>query len=262
MLATLDASAEDSCSILGMRVDETDNDRAIARIMRWTAERSSRYVCISTVHMVMESYDDADFRAIVNGADLVAADGMPLIWLARHLGRNQGRVFAPTFTPDLCRVAAERGIRVGFFGSSDAVLTDLVANLRRDYPTLQIPYVYSPPFRPLSDAEDEAIVEAITEAGVQILFVGLGCPKQERWMAAHRGRIAATMLGVGWAFDVVAGHSKMAPEWIQRAGMEWFYRLLLTPKRLWRRHLKNNPRFLALVGWQLMQRGLAGRRAS
>lgn len=247
------APSRRGCRVLGMRVDELDYDAVLARVRRWAERGESRYVCISTVHMVMESRDDRRFGSVVEGADLVGADGVPVIWASRRLGLDrQGRVFAPELTVRLCAMAAARGIPVGFHGSTPEVIADLVRSLRARFPTLDVAYAHSPPFRPLTPEEDDRIVGEINRSGARILFVGLGCPKQERWMNEHRGRVAATMLGVGWAFDVVSGRSKTAHPLIQRIGMEWFYRLVLDPRKLWRRHLKHNPRFVALILWQLL----------
>ncbi|MBS0560351.1 MAG: WecB/TagA/CpsF family glycosyltransferase [Proteobacteria bacterium] len=241
------------CSVLGMRVDELDYDRVINQIRVWSAEGSSHYMCISTVHMVMESYDDPGFQAVVNAADLVGADGIPVIKVSRWLGLGrQGRVFAPELLIRLSEVAANEGIPVGFYGSTPKVIEDLVGAVSAKFPKLNVAYSLSPPFRALSPEELDKIADDINRSGVRILFVGLGCPKQERWMNQMRGKVNATMIGVGWAFDVCSGHSKAAPEFIQNAGMEWFYRLVLNPKKLWRRHLRNNPRFLVLIGRQLV----------
>ena len=242
------------CTILGMRVDELDYASVLTQIRHWASEQFSRYVCISTVHMIMESHDEPEFRAIVNGADLVAADGIPVIWISRCLGlKRQNRVFAPEVTLRLCEMAAQEGIPVGFYGSTPEVVADLRRNITQRFRTLAVPFCNSPPFRPLTHQEDDEIVTMINRSGIRILFVGLGCPKQERWMKEHHGRVSATMLGVGWAFDVLAGRSKTAPIWIQNIGMEWFYRLVLNPKKLWRRHLKHNPRFVILALRQLLR---------
>ena len=244
-----------SCSVLGMRVDEFDYESAVDTLRDWCDGRSN-YVCCSTVHMVMESYDRADFQRYVNSADMVVSDGVPIVWVTRKLGlARQIRVDAPTLTLKLCEMAAREGIPIGFYGSSRTVIDDLVKALTDRYPALKIAYSLSPPFRPLTAEEDEKIVEEIRRSGARLLFVGLGCPKQEKWMFEHRGRIPATMLGVGWTFDVLSGHSKMAPRWIQNSGMEWFYRLVRNPRKLWRRHLVHNPRFVVLAALQLMGRG-------
>jgi N-acetylglucosaminyldiphosphoundecaprenol N-acetyl-beta-D-mannosaminyltransferase len=240
-----------------MPVDELDYDTVLEYVRRWSALQASRYMCVSTVHMVMESYDDKELRAIIGGADLVTADGVPVVWTSRWLGlKKQTRVFGPELTVRLCEMAAREAIPVGFYGSTPEVAHDLRQRVMERFPRLQIPFCYSPPFRALTDAEDSSVCKAINDAGVRILFVGLGCPKQERWMSEHRSRITTTMIGVGWAFDILAGKSKPAPTWIQNMGMEWFYRLLRDPRKLWRRHLKHDPRFIVLM----LRRLLAGKR--
>jgi N-acetylglucosaminyldiphosphoundecaprenol N-acetyl-beta-D-mannosaminyltransferase len=247
------------CAVLGMPVDELDYDAVIKQVRRWTNLEASRYMCISNVHMVMESYDDERLRAIINGADLVAADGVPVIWTSRQLGlRNQSRVFGPELTIKLCEMAAREGIPVGFYGGTPEVACELRSRVTDRFPTLRVAYSYSPPFRALTSEEDSRVCDEINRSRVRILFVGLGCPKQERWMGEHRGRVRATIIGVGWAFEILAGRSKAAPTWIQKIGMEWFYRLAHDPRRLWRRHLKHNPRFVVLI----LARLLAGKRSA
>ncbi len=239
--------------VLGMRVDATSYVDASWRVLNWTRRRESRYVCVANVHMVMEAYDDPAFRAIVNGADLVTPDGMPLVWMLRRMGfPGQGRVYGPTLTLWILQEAARWGIPVGFYGGEPAMIAHITDRLIERFPGLRIAYAYSPPFRPLTPAEDAAVVEAINASGVRILFVGLGCPKQERWMAAHRGRIQAVMLGVGAAFGFLSGLVPQAPIWVQQIGMEWFFRLLMEPRRLWRRYVRHNPRFVVLAGRQLL----------
>jgi N-acetylglucosaminyldiphosphoundecaprenol N-acetyl-beta-D-mannosaminyltransferase len=241
-----------SCKILGMRVDELDYPFILRQVHEWVTACLSRYICISTVHMIMESYDDERFQAIVNSADLITADGVPVVWVSRHLGLNeQSHVFGPELTVRLCEMAAQEGIPVGFYGSTPEILGQLRRNVTRRFPSLVVPLCYSPPFRPLTREEDDQVVTLINKSGIRILFVGLGCPKQECWMKDHRGRVSATMLGVGWAFEILAERSKMAPSWIKNIGMSWFYRLVLNPRKLWRRYLKHNPRFLILVSHQL-----------
>ena len=231
--------------ILGMRVDASSYDDASNRVMSWARTGESRYVCVSTVHMVMEAFDDPEFQAIVNGADLVTSDGMPLVWGLRMLGVKQAtRVYGPDLTPYLCARAEREGVAVAFVGGSESTLAELQRVLHERHPRLQIAYAWSPPFRALTAAEEQAAVDAINASGARIVFVGLGCPKQERWMRRHVGRIRAPMLGVGAAFDFVAGNKLMAPDWIQRLGLEWLFRLVTEPKRLWRRYLYHNPRFV------------------
>ncbi len=239
--------------ILGMRVDATSYEDAIQRIFVWSRGRESRYVCVANVHMTMEAYDAPDFRRIVNAADLVTPDGMPLVWMLRRLRvPGQERVYGPELTVRVCEVAAREGIPVGFYGGTPEALEGLVQKLKVRFPDLKVAYAYSPPFRPLAAEEDERIVREINASGARILFVGLGCPKQERWMAAHKGRVQAVMIGVGAAFDFHAGRLPQAPAWMQRAGLEWLFRLLTEPRRLWRRYARHNPRFIILALMQLL----------
>ncbi len=236
-----------------MRVDATSLEDATNRALAWSKAGESRYVCVANVHMVMEAYDAPDFRRIVNTANLVTPDGMPLVWMLRRLGfPEQERVAGPDLTLRICEAASQEGVPVGFYGGTPEVLESLVTNLKRKYPTLKIAYAYSPPFRPLTPEEDTQVVEEINSSGTRILFVGLGCPKQERWMAAHKGRVQAVMIGVGAAFDFHAGRLPQAPAWMQRAGLEWLFRLLTEPRRLWRRYARHNPRFVILALMQLL----------
>jgi N-acetylglucosaminyldiphosphoundecaprenol N-acetyl-beta-D-mannosaminyltransferase len=238
--------------ILGMRVDPTSYEEATEKVLAWAAAGESRYVCVANVHMVMEAHDDPSFRALVNAADLVTPDGMPLVWMLRRLGYpHQERVCGPELTSRVCAEAARRGVPVGFYGGHPEALEALVRNLSARFPGLRVVYAYSPPFRPLTPEEDERVTEEINASGARILFVGLGCPKQEWWMAEHKGRVRAVMLGVGAAFDFHAGRVRQAPVWMQRAGLEWLFRLVQEPRRLWRRYLKHNPRFLLLAFLQL-----------
>lgn len=250
----------ESRQILGMRVDCTHYEQAVRLITKLSREEQGASVCIATVHMVMEAYDDAEFRRIVNDADLVTSDGVPLVWCLKWLGLDKAeRVYGPTLTPLLCAEAAANGTRVGFLGGSEETLSELQRRLRRDLPDLEIVFSHAPPFRPATVEEDEALVSAIQDAEVQLLFVGLGCPKQERWMAEHRARLRCTCIGVGAAFDFIAGAKSQAPGFIQRAGLEWLFRLLTEPRRLWRRYLYHNPRFVwAFIG-QLRRERLARR---
>ena len=239
--------------ILGMRVDATSYPHAGQEVLRWARGGESRYVCVATVNNVIEAYDDPDYRAIMEGADLVTPDGMPLVWGLRLLGVPAAtRVYGPDLTPVVCRLAAERGVPVGFYGGSDDVLEALQARLRQQLPDLRIAYRESPPFRPPTPEEQRRTVEELERSGTRILFVGLGTPKQERWMAAHRNQVNAVMLGVGAAFDFLAGNKRQAPRLLQRLGLEWLHRLVHEPRRLWRRYLHRNPRFVVLFARQLL----------
>jgi N-acetylglucosaminyldiphosphoundecaprenol N-acetyl-beta-D-mannosaminyltransferase len=240
--------------ILGMRVDGTTYEETTDAITDMASARSGGMVCVATVHMVMEAFDDPGFRQIVNTADRVTPDGVPLVTALRMLGIPLAkRVYGPALTLAVCQRAEELGLPVGFYGGTPEVVDVLTRKLSARFPKLEIPFAFAPPFRPLSEVEDAAVVDAIRAAGVAILFVGLGCPKQERWMAAHRELLRCTMVGVGAAFDFIAGAKRQAPRCMQRAGLEWLFRLLAEPRRLWRRYLIGNPRFLyhfALERWR------------
>jgi N-acetylglucosaminyldiphosphoundecaprenol N-acetyl-beta-D-mannosaminyltransferase len=206
--------------------------------------------------MIMEGHDDPTFQRLVNNSDLVTPDGMPLVWALRLLGATRvERVYGPHLTPFLCAAAAAEGIPVGFYGGAPDTLGAMVMALRARWPTLAIVYHWSPPFRPLSPTEEGEALAKIRGSGARMLFVGLGCPKQERWMAGQRGNIDAVMLGVGAAFDFLAGAKRQAPQILQRSGLEWAFRLATEPRRLWRRYLYHNPRFVGLFAAQLAKGG-------
>jgi N-acetylglucosaminyldiphosphoundecaprenol N-acetyl-beta-D-mannosaminyltransferase len=243
-----------SRAILGMRVDLTSYEDATRRIVEWGATGESRYVCVAAVNNVMHAYDDPAFGHVMNEADLVTPDGMPLVWGLRRLGlTTASRVYGPDLTPHVLSEAEARRVPVGFFGGTPDVVERLVAEVRGRWPRLDIAYAWSPPFTAPTERDDDETVADINASGVRILFVGLGCPKQETWMAAHRGRVHAVMVGVGAAFDFLAGQKRQAPRLIQRLGLEWLFRLVTEPRRLARRYLKQNPRFAALFAAQLLR---------
>lgn len=233
--------------ILGMRVDATSYARATDQIVQWSRENQGRMVVAANVHVTMEAYDDPRFRAIINNADLVTPDGVPLVWALRALGVSGAeRVYGPDLTLHVCAAAAEQGIPIALYGGTEASLADFVEVLQDRFPGIQIVGCIAPPFRPLTPEEDAAYTEQLVASGARILFVGIGCPKQEKWIADHLDRIPAVMLGVGAAFDFHSGRVRQAPAWMQRMGLEWFFRLMMEPRRLWRRYAKHNPRFLLL----------------
>jgi N-acetylglucosaminyldiphosphoundecaprenol N-acetyl-beta-D-mannosaminyltransferase len=221
----------------------------------WAADGVGRVVCAANVHMVMEAWDDAGFAELLAAADLVVCDGRPLVWTCRLqgvAGARQARGL--DVMQAVCERAARRGLRVGLYGAAPGTLEQVRAALVEAHSGLDIVYAVSPPFRPLTAPEDEAVLAEITATGVQVLFVGLGCPKQEHWMMARRGRLGCVMLGVGAAFDMLAGEQPVAPRWVQRLGMEWVLRLACEPRRLWRRYALHNGRFVLLVARQLLRR--------
>jgi N-acetylglucosaminyldiphosphoundecaprenol N-acetyl-beta-D-mannosaminyltransferase len=243
-----------SRAILGTRVDGTSYADATRRVVAWALRGESRAVFVAAVNNVMQAHDDPAFLKVMNGADLVTPDGMPLVWGLRRLGvPHASRVYGPDLTPEVLTEAEARGLPVGFYGGTPEVLEALLAKVRRRWPALVVAYAWSPPFTTLSEDADAEIVDAINDSGTRILFVGLGCPKQETWIAAHRGRLGAVMLGVGAAFDFLAGVKRQAPRGLQRLGLEWLFRLVSEPGRLAKRYLHQNPRFALLFAAQLIR---------
>jgi N-acetylglucosaminyldiphosphoundecaprenol N-acetyl-beta-D-mannosaminyltransferase len=203
--------------------------------------------------MTMEAFDSPAFQRVVNGADLVTPDGRPLVWALRSLGVGDAtQVRGTDLTTHVVERAAREDIPIGLYGGTPELLETFVRILERRYPGVRVVCRIAPPFRPLTPEEDEAVTKEIRSSGARILFVGIGCPKQERWMEAHKDRIPAVMLGVGAAFDFHTGRVRQAPGWMQAAGLEWLFRLLMDPKRLWKRYAKHNPRFVVLFLRQLL----------
>lgn len=238
--------------ILGIRVDGTSYDDAVSRILEWARAGESRYVCVAAVHLVMEAHDDPELRRVVNGADLVTPDGMPLVWGLKLLGvPTATRVYGPDLTLAALARAAACKLPVGFYGGTPRTLSAMVDRVSRRLPDLRVGYAYSPPFHALPESYEAELVRAIEASGVRLLFVGLGCPKQERWMARQKDRLGVVMVGVGAAFDFIAGTKRQAPQALQRAGLEWCFRLATEPRRLWYRYLYHNPRFVVRFAGQL-----------
>ena len=236
-------------NILGVGISAINMDIALETIEDWIARQEHHYICVTGVHGVIESQRDDELRHIHNASGLTTPDGMPLVWLSRLKGHQYvDRVYGPDLMLALCKRSITDGYRHFFYGGAEGVPEQLAANLRQRFPRLQVVGIYSPPFRPLTPEEDEQVIQMINQAAPDIIWVGLSTPKQERWMAAHIGRVKAPVLvGVGAAFDFLAGRKRQAPRWMQRSGLEWLFRLLTEPRRLWRRYLVNNPLFVLLV---------------
>lgn len=245
-------------NVLGVGVSAIDMADALRTIEGWIEARTPGYVCVTGVHGVMESQRDESLRRIHNEAGLVTPDGMPLVWLSRLAGhRHVRRVYGPDLMLECCARSVERGWRHFLYGGGEGVPELLAERLVARYPGLQIAGAFSPPFRPLTDEEDAEIVERIDRSRADFVWVGLSTPKQERWMHAHVGQLQApVLLGVGAAFDFHAGLKRQAPRWMQRAGLEWFFRMLTEPRRLWRRYCVNNPLFV----WAVLLQALGRRR--
>lgn len=244
--------------IISTRVDVTNYRLACDTISRWAVNPGSRYVCVAPVSSIMEAHDSTEFETIINTADMVTPDGMPVVWSLRLLGHNEAsRVYGPDLTSFLLECANSEHISVGFHGGTPESLARLLVVVGERYPALRVAWADSPPFRELSQDEDEEITCQINRSGARIIFVGLGSPKQERWMASHRGRVEGVMVGVGAAFDFLSGTKPQAPRWMMRSGVEWLFRLATEPRRLWKRYLLHNPRFVALMTKQWLETKLS-----
>lgn len=248
-------------TILGVAVDATTLDAAVERLLAAPArgERLRAHFC--NVHMLVEAHDRQDLRDLLNAADLVAPDGMPLVWHHRASGLSSGRVCGPDLMLALLDRGRAMGARHFFYGGVEGIAAELAKRMVKRYPGLRVVGVDAPPFRPLSPEEDGAAVERINAAEPDFVWVGLGSPRQEMWLASHRDRLAASaLLAVGAAFDFHAGRRPRAPRLMQRTGTEWMFRLATEPRRLGRRYLSTNVRFGVLLAAEWSRRDLVRRR--
>lgn len=236
-------------NILGVGINAITLPQAVAQIAGWIESRSRQYVSVCNVHTIMECQHHEVMRQAVNGAGLTTPDGMPLVWLGRWLTQREvSRVYGPDLMLALCALSAERGYSHYFCGGALGVPELLAERLQAKFPNLRVAGTYSPPFHPLSPAEESQLIERINQANPDIIWVGLGTPKQDLWMARYRERLnAPVLIAVGAAFDFFSGRVPQAPRWMQRSGLEWFYRLLQEPQRLWYRYLVYNPWFVTLL---------------
>jgi len=239
--------------ILKIKVNITSYKQVVEKIFNWIEDdNSGKYICVSNVHMCMEAFDNPNFCKIVNEADLVVPDGRPLVWAQILLGEKNGsQVRGSDLLLTVCKEAEKAGISIGLYGGTEKTLADFITFLKTRYTNLKIPFASSPPFRELTQKEEETYIQKLNTSGASIIFVGIGCPKQERWMAKHRDRLNCVMIGVGAAFDFFSGQKKHAPQWMQKAGIEWIFRLISDPRRLWKRYFKHNPRFIYYLIKQL-----------
>jgi len=239
--------------LLGVGVSAFDLPAAAAEMIQAVAEGRREYACTCPVYTLMQAYERPDVRAALSGAEWVTPDGVPVAWALRRLSAQPvGRVYGPDLLLALSEISAARGYRQFYLGGAPGVAEALGATLRQRFPGLDIAGTYCPPFRNLNDADEQAMLERINSSGAQIVWVGLGSPKQDLWMAQHGPRLSAPLLvGVGAAFDFLTGRQRQAPRWMQRSGLEWLFRLAASPRRLWRRYLLYNPKFMLLLGLQL-----------
>lgn len=243
-------------NILGVGVSAVNLSQAVYIIESWISNCQQHYVCVTSVHGLIESQRSERLRQIHNDAGLVTPDGKPLEWLLKFYGQNHvNRVYGPDLLLAMCESTAAQGYRHFFYGAEPGTADQLAATLQARFPDLVIVGTYSPPFRPLTEEEDQQVIALLRQARPNIIWVGLGTPKQELWMAEHCDHLDAVLIGVGAAFAIHAGALRQAPRWMQRRGLEWLFRLLVEPQRLWRRYLTIIPRFLFLITYQLLRTG-------
>jgi len=244
-------------TVISTPVYATSYADACDRIQAWAEARNSCYIVAANVHVVMTAYWQRQYQKVINQAVLVTPDGMPLVWALRSLGiRDQTRVYGPDLMLAWCDRATQLEMPIYLYGGTESMLEKLQHNLTQQCPSLAIAGSYAPPFRTLTLEEEVADVQRINESGAAVVFVGLGCPKQEEWMARQQGKVAAVMIGVGAAFSFHSGEVAQAPRWMMKVGLEWLYRFSQEPKRLWQRYCINNPAFVVLFGWQLLRHWL------
>jgi len=243
-------------NVLGVGVSTINMEMALNSIFDWISKREPHYVCVSNVFTIMESQRDQVLKRIHNAAGLVTPDGMPLVWLSRLMGfRHVERVYGPDLLLAVCERSTNQGYRHFFYGGAPGVAEKLAVRLQSRFRGLQVAGTYCPPFRPLTPEEDHGVVNHVNSSTPDIVWVGIGTPKQDHWMAEHVGRLRAPVLiGVGAAFDFHAGLKRQAPRWMQKSGLEWSFRLMTEPRRLWRRYLIDNPFFLWLIFLQALRR--------
>ncbi len=245
----------DRVNVLGVGVSAINLEMAKSAFVDAVQNQKRGYVCVTGVHGVMESQDDPKIRAIHNNAFLVTPDGMPMTWMGRLQGFSQmNRVYGPDLMLEIMEISRASGFRHFFYGGADGVARELKTKMEKRFPGIEIVGTYEPPFRALNTNEEYELKRLVAESKPNILWVGLSTPKQEKFMAEYLPKLDVTlMVGVGAAFDFHSGRIVQAPRWMQRSGLEWFFRLCVEPKRLWKRYFKNNPRFAVLAACQLLR---------
>jgi len=235
-------------NILGVKVSVINMNQAIDQILTWICERNPAYVCLAPAHAIMDCYQQPGLRNIYAKSGLTTPDGMSIVWLLKlHGYPHVNRVYGPDLLQEVCKTSKSFPIRHYFYGGGPGVTDELVDRLKSKFPWLEVAGTCSPPFRELTTEEDIKVIRQIKSAKPDIVWVGLGSPRQEIWMASHVNKLdVPVMIGVGAAFDFLSGKKPQAPVWMQKIGLEWFYRLLTEPKRLWRRYIQY-PKFVILV---------------
>lgn len=236
------------CKILKTNINVTNMSDTLEYISAHIDELRGRYICVSNVHTTVMSYENVRYRAIQNGAAMALPDGAPLSGYSRIKGfKKAKRVTGPDLMIELFGRSSQNGYRHFFYGSTQETLDDMKAVIDKDYPDVVVAGMYAPPFRPLTEEEDQKVIELINDAKPDFIWVGLGAPKQEEWMYAHRGKLNAVSIGVGAGFDYLAGYIKRAPWIMQVLYMEWLYRLVQDPRRLWKRYVTTNIKFVKYI---------------
>ena len=236
------------CKILGVNVNVTNMEKTTNYIFENLEKLRGKYICVSNVHTTVMAYEDERYRNIQNDSAMTLPDGKPLSLVSKMRGyKNAERVAGPNLMPEIFKLTQGTDYSHYFYGSTQETISKLEKSLKDTYPNLKIAGMYSPPFRELTEAEDQEIVRTINKSKPAFIWVGLGAPKQEKWMYEHGDKVNGVMIGVGAGFDFLAGTVKRAPRWIQKACLEWFYRLLQDPKRLWKRYVKTNFKFIILI---------------
>ena len=249
---TVDKAQIPTCNILGVNIAAINMEWLVEYLDKNLSDIKGDYICVSNVHTTVTSYEDASYCAVQNGGLMAIPDGGPLSTVGRRRGcKNMARTTGPSLMGEIFKISAKKGYRHYFYGSKEETLELLEKKLKEHYPGIEIAGMYSPPFRPLTEEKDRAIVERINETKPDFVWVGLGAPKQEKWMAVHQGKIDGLMLGVGAGFDYYAENIKRAPMWMQKHNLEWVYRLVQDPKRLFKRYWSTNTKFI----WNAMIRG-------
>lgn len=249
---TVDKAQIPTCNILGVNIAAINMEWLVEYLDKNLSDIKGDYICVSNVHTTVTSYEDASYCAVQNGGLMAIPDGGPLSTVGRRRGcKNMARTTGPSLMGEIFKISAKKGYRHYFYGSKEETLELLEKKLKENYPGIKIAGMYSPPFRPLTEEEDKAVIERINEANPDFVWIGLGAPKQEKWMAAHQGKIDGLMLGVGAGFDYYAENIKRAPMWMQKHNLEWVYRLVQDPKRLFKRYWSTNTKFI----WNAMIRG-------
>ena len=249
---TVDKAQIPTCNILGVNIAAINMEWLVEYLDKNLLDIKGDYIYVSNVHTTVTSYEDASYCAVQNGGLMAIPDGGPLSTVGRRRGcKNMARTTGPSLMGEIFKISAKKGYRHYFYGSKQETLELLEKKLKENYPGIKIAGMYSPPFRPLTEEEDKAVIERINEANPDFVWIGLGAPKQEKWMAAHQGKIDGLMLGVGAGFDYYAENIKRAPMWMQKHNLEWVYRLVQDPKRLFKRYWSTNTKFI----WNAMIRG-------